>query len=305
VTWREGVHVTGTAIWCDARRRRDVCFVSSADRVGRVGHGQLIGTPITLAMLGGGAEHLAVPLRRRFTLGTVRLELLASGRGLGAAALHVELEGRRVLYAGAVRTTGADEVADLRACDAVVVAAPIGEARQHPGRRDDVAARLAGWARAHLAAGRRPIVAVDTALDGLEVATALAAHDLAIAGSRSLRDAALRVGALAALPPIRALGREPCTAIRVDGDRARVVEPTAIALVSLRAVEPQPGFDATFVWPFAADREQLLAWIEATGARDVFVTGTYAKAITTAIGARARVLGPPHQMTLFPREAAE
>ena len=32
VTWRDGVHLTGTPIWCDARRRRDVCFVSSASR---------------------------------------------------------------------------------------------------------------------------------------------------------------------------------------------------------------------------------------------------------------------------------
>ena len=55
VTWRDGVHLTGTPIWCDARRRRDVCFVSSADRVGRTGHGQLIGTPITLALLGARA----------------------------------------------------------------------------------------------------------------------------------------------------------------------------------------------------------------------------------------------------------
>ena len=52
VSWRDGVHLTGTPIWCDARRRRDVCFVSSADRVGRAGHGQLIGTPITLALVG-------------------------------------------------------------------------------------------------------------------------------------------------------------------------------------------------------------------------------------------------------------
>ena len=34
VTWRDGVHLTGTPIWCDARRRRDVCFVSRADRIG-------------------------------------------------------------------------------------------------------------------------------------------------------------------------------------------------------------------------------------------------------------------------------
>src|SRR5262245_47485879 len=106
VTWRDGVHLTGTPVWCDARRRRDVCFVSSADRVGRAGHGQLIATPLTLALLDArGGGHLGVPLHRRFTLGTLRLELLASGRGAGAAALHVDAaSGPRVLYAGAIRT---------------------------------------------------------------------------------------------------------------------------------------------------------------------------------------------------------
>ena len=79
------MHLTGTPIWCDARRRRDVCFVSSSERVGRAGHGQLIATPITLALLGAEVGHLAVPVHRPFTLGTTRLSLIPSGRGLGAA----------------------------------------------------------------------------------------------------------------------------------------------------------------------------------------------------------------------------
>src|SRR5687767_11207119 len=119
VTWRDGVHLTGTPIWCDARRRRDVCFVSSADRVGKAGHGQLIGAPLTLALLGAsGGGHLAVPLHRRFTLGTVRLELIDSARGPGAAALVVDITGKVVLYAGAIRAG-----AEVRTCDAVVVGA--------------------------------------------------------------------------------------------------------------------------------------------------------------------------------------
>jgi hypothetical protein len=58
------------------------------------------------------------------------------------------------------------------------------------------------------------------------------------------------------------------------------------------------------VWASAADRAQLLGWIEATGARDVYVTGPCADAIVAALGHRARVIGPPHQMPLFPHVAA-
>jgi putative mRNA 3-end processing factor len=348
VTWRDGVHLTGTPIWCDARRRRDVCFLSSinagnasaagGDRVGRAGHGQLIGTSITLALLGARDKgHLAVPLRQRFTLGTVRLELLPSGRGFGAAALYADVTGRTVLYAGAVRTTagGVGDPAELRPCDAVVVAAPYGEpGDRFPPLRAEIEAAIE-WTRARLAAGTRPVLFVDSLLDGLEVASRLAAGGVAIAGPRALRDAAQRIadlvpspqivdGAIAigstitqrsvapdpgsGVPAIAAPGREPRAIVWLDSDRAGIARSLgersfATALVSARARAGIAGHDAGFVWAAAADRAQLLGWIEATGARGVYVTGACAEAIVAALGDRARVIGPPHQMSLFPHEA--
>ena len=340
VTWRDGVHLTGTPIWCDARRRRDVCFLSSADRVGRTGHGQLIGTSITLALLGArDLGHLAVPLRQRFTLGTLRLELVPSGRGFGAAALHVDIAGKTVLYAGAVRTTagGVGDAAELRACDAVVVAAPYGEPHHRFPPLGDAIAATIGWTRAQLAAGRRPVLLVDSVLDGLEVASRLAAEGIAVAGGRALREAGQRIadlvpspqrvaGAIAigstisprsllapdpgsGIPAIAAPGRDPRAIVWLDADRDGLARSLgdrafATALVSARAQGGATRYDAGFGWATAADRAQLLGWIEATGARDVFVTGACAEAIAGALRPRARVIGPPHQMPLFPHEAA-
>ena len=363
MSWRDGVHITGTPIWCDARRRRDVCFLSSADRVGRAGHGQLIATPITLALLGVRDQgHLAVPLRQRFTLGTLRLELIPSGRGFGAAALHVDIAGKTVLYAGVVRTaaSGVSDAAELRTCDALVVAAPYGE-EQHrfPALGAAIDATI-DWARGALASERRPVLLVDSLLDGLEVASRLSAEGIAIAGPRALREAGQRIADLVphpnrlepglsqrsiardpraggrsaaasaatapseltghapstapsatatAIPTIVAPGREPRAIIWLEADRAglaRAVGERGVttALVSARAAAGDAtGFDAAFAWTAAADRAQLLGWIEATGARDVFVTGACAEAIVAALGARARVIGPPQQMSLFPHEA--
>jgi putative mRNA 3-end processing factor len=342
VTWRDGVHLTGTPIWCDARRRRDICFLSSADRIGRTGHGQLIGTSITLALLGArDMGHLAVPLRQRFTLGTLRLELIPSGRGFGAAALHVDIAGKTVLYAGAVRTSagGVGDAAELRTCDAVVVAAPYGEPHHRFPPLAEAIAATAGWTRAQLAAGRRPVLLVDSLLDGLEVASRLAAEGVAIAGGRALREAGQRIadlvpppqivgGAIAigstisprprgpmiapgpgsGIPAIAAPGREPRAIVWLASDpgglaRSLGERAFATALVSARALDGDSRYDAGFGWAAAADRAQLLGWIEATGARDVFVTGACAEAIVGALRGRARVIGPPHQMPLFPREA--
>ena len=330
VTWRDGVHLTGTPIWCDARRRRDVCFVSSADRVVRAGHGQLIASTTTLALIGGrDSGHLAVPLRRPFTLGTLRLELIASGRMLGAAALHVDTGMRTVLYAGAIRTHDTSEPAEVRASDAVVVAAPVGEPHHQFAPRAEIAERVIAWSRAHLAAGVSPVLVVETALDGLEVAAYLGAAGLPVTGSRSLRDSASTLGhgaargsvgplgstaafvtglgsSAAAAPandvaPLRAPGKEPAVLVRAESDRGRLAGTAQApsALVSARALDPQAGWDATFAWPFVAGRDQLLGWIEHTRAKHVFITGACADSVAAALGARAHVLGPPQQMALF------
>jgi putative mRNA 3-end processing factor len=293
-SWRDGVHITGTPIWCDARRRRDVCFVSSADRVGRAEHGQLVATPLTLALLGAATGHLGVPLRRPFTLGTLRLELLPSGRTLGAAALHV-LGARSVLYAGSVRTIGSSEPAEVRECDAVIVGAAVDRSLRP---LDEVAGELATWVRARLAANQRPVVIVDCASDGLEVAARLATAKLPVAGSRAVREAAARVADIAPVPSLRAPAKSPHVLVQVAHEQVRVPQKPR-ALVSVRAIEPAPGFDARFAWPFTADKKQLLAWIEHTNARNVYVTGPKAEAIASVLGDRAKVLGPPHQMSLF------
>jgi len=113
---------------------------------------------------------------------------------------------------------------------------------------------------------------------------------------------------LSGIPAIAAPGREPRAIVWLDAERAGLAKvlgdrAAATALVSGRAIGGADGCDAALPWPSAADRGQLLAWIEATGARDVFVTGPCAESIVAALGSRARVIGPPHQMPLFPREA--
>jgi hypothetical protein len=296
VTWRDGVHITETPIWCDARRRRDICFVSSADRVGRTGHGQLIGSPLTLALLGAsGGGHLGVPRHRRFTLGTVRLELIASGRGPGGAALFVDITGKTVLYAGAIRThaiaaAGVD-AAEVRAVDAVVVAAPNGGELEPLGKT--IERTLEETVRV-LAAGKRPVILVDTALDGLEVALCLAHANIAVAGARPIREAAQRAASLDAIAAastklqIASPGKEPRAVVWLARDHVGLVKAMG-----------EHAFVTLPSWPNAAGKKELLAWIESTNAREVFVTGAAAEDIVAAVGSRARILGPPHQMTLF------
>ncbi|HSN26556.1 MAG TPA: hypothetical protein VLT45_09725 [Kofleriaceae bacterium] len=274
MTWRDGVHLTGTPIWCDARRRRDVCFVSSADRIGP-GHGQLIATPVTLALIGA-KDQLGVPLRRPFTLGTLRLELIPSGRGVGAAALHVDAGERSVLYAGAIRTTAQPslEGADVRAADAVVVASPLAEEVELPAL-PQAAERLASWVREQATS----VIVVDSIVDGIEIITWLRSLGIDVAATRALREAKLAAGLTEPAPKGPVL-------VKLESDRTKLPAGASVYRVSARN------------WPFVASDRDLVTWIEQTRAKQVFVTGAGAERIVGAIGLRAKRLGPPTQMSL-------
>ena len=311
--WRDGVHLTGTPIWCDARRRRDVCFASAHGRVGRAGHGQLIATPATLAMVGAeGAGHLGVPLRRRFSLGTLQLELIPSGYALGAAALRVELEGRTALYAGAVhpRSVGLAEPGEVRTADCVVVAAPYGAPSHAFPAPALVAAELVEWTAEQAGRGH-VLLLVSAELKALDVAAVLAAAGVAACAPPGLRNLARRARAVAAaVPELRPIPRDrPAVVIGLVEQRARLsaelgnklplvtgwVSGEAHQAAAVAAARVERGF----AWASCADRAQLLSWIEATSAREIYLTGRCAPELAAHLGKGAAVLGPPVQMRLF------
>jgi hypothetical protein len=123
-----------------------------------------------------------------------------------------------------------------------------------------------------------------------------------------MREAAARLtGVATRVPVLDPLRKDARLVIRLEGEHTRLSAAPRTALVAARAIDPAPTptHDARFAWPFVAGRAPLLAWIEQARAKELFVTGAGAEAIVATLGARARLLRPPHQMTLFPplREA--
>jgi Cft2 family RNA processing exonuclease len=322
VSWRRGTHITATPIWCDAQRAREVCFVSCAHAVDDTRHGQLIATEATRALLTRQPESaLTSPYGRPFTLGTRRLELIQSGHALGSAALAVDVDDRRVLYAGAINPHGGDlgGVADTRDCDAIVVAASYGDARFRFPEIASARAQLLGFAEETGAAGGLAVALVSSASKALDVAAYLAGENIEVLAHRTMHHAAQKVRQLddALLPPIRRWSgktRADKTTLLLWPSwrhsalaQAKLPAGSRMALVSGAAIDAQSiaevGADTGIAWSNQADHDELLAYIDACGATQVYLTGTYAEplAATLDCSARpARALGPPRQMNLFP-----
>lgn len=320
MSWRDGVHLGGTPIWCDARRTRDICFVSAAHAIATPRHGQLIATAPTLALLGRAsagaqpASQLSVPYGRPFTLGTRRLELFRSGHAIGSASLLVQVDDSKVVYAGQVapRGEGLGGEADLRSCDVLAIDARYGDERFAFPETAAVAAEVAAFCARVVTAGGAAVLRVTSPSKGLDVAARLAALDptLPLVAHRSIHQPAQRLGDVEGLPRLRRAKKDASAASVLLWPLG--VEPgplppaSAVALVSGLAQDPgavaAAGADEAFAWSNAADAASLQAYVDATGAGAVYLLGGGSDGFVEALAAGGRSvvrLAPPEQMRLF------
>jgi putative mRNA 3-end processing factor len=162
---KAGLHLTGTPLWLDARRKSELSFVSHAhsDHIAR--HDRVISTAATLALLqarlGEVKAPLSVPYRRPFELGPLILELFPAGHVLGSAQLRVTRpDGRRIVYSGDINhqpglTAEPLEVAE---CDTLVLESTFGHPRYRLPPREETLAAVETWVKRQFGHGRVPIL---------------------------------------------------------------------------------------------------------------------------------------------------
>ncbi len=320
VLWRDGVHIASTALWCDSIRTRDVCFVSSADAVKPRRHGQVIGSKETLALLARSdpksqpASQLPVPMSRPFTLGSLRLELFPTGHAVGAAGLWLSVSDRKIVYAGAVCPRG--EVlgvsAQARAADTLIVSAHHGPGVTLPDRTR-VANQVIDFCREQVRTSGC-VLLVSSALKGLEVAASIASAELEVYATRAIHHLARKlVRGGVTVPSIRRLssdtlrpGRVLVAQISQRGALPALPPASSVALVSGTAAQAsevkEAGAEHGFAWSSFADYNDLVSYMDATGASEVFVTGPANEVVARAAdgkGRRVQALGPPKQLSLL------
>ena len=305
VTWEHGVRVAGTPVWCDARHRQALCFVSSAAAWPARGHGEIVTTETTLRLATGptGTEPPAAvtpPLASPFHLGNVRLELIRSGFMPGAASLLIEAGARRVLYAGPV---GAEH--EVRKADAVVLDASVPDVTTPA---DDTWRALLAWIDA-----RPPtegcVVFVDPWTIGPELARRLDDVPMRAHGDIARNFDALRAAGLDVPAVTRTRGRPSRGAVTLwpvfarPSDRQRGPAAIASAWAGDAAARERLGVkaEAAFALGDRLTGDELVGYASATGASQVYLTGG-GEQLAGRLGAKVshvERLGPPEQLHFF------
>jgi putative mRNA 3-end processing factor len=316
VEWREGVHILGTPIWCDALHTREVCFVSSAAVPEAHRHRQIIATADTVALLPTTARKrpqstLTPPYARPFSLGELRVELYPSGFIRGAASFVVDVRGERVAYAGALAPAirQLDWQGQVRPCDVLIVDASYAHPRFRFAPPAMVAAEVEAFVSQVLADGGTPVLLAPPLTLAMTLIARLGAR-VPLVASRSIAEAAARLRQLAPeLPPVRRMAGSPRAGEAVlwpiaqrDAKALTLIARPRFALVDASAVDVaavvRARADTAFAWSDRAGHDDLVDYAGQCGAHTVFAVGggdgaAAALAPLTARGVRVEPVGRP------------
>ena len=323
-TYRAGVRVQGTIVACDATAGSDLIFLSHARALGaraaralpraRGGKRQVLATELTLALLGPPGDRrrpcaLLAPLGRPFGLGSLRLELFASGAMPGAASLLCEAGARRVVYAGPIGPNPG-----VRPAQALCVDATFGWRRFSFPPPAEALAQLRSLVTEALAARRAPVVLFDSPGSALDAGRELAAAGIAVRAHRTfLQAASVFGGAGLAAPALQRFEGQlkPGEALLWPREargapRLRALTAPVVVLASPWAAEPAAmagaSADHGVLLSERADFAGLVRYVEASGASEVALVGSPGDELAAALrsrGADTYVLGPPRQIALF------
>lgn len=253
VSWRSGVHIVGTRLWCDAPRAHDLCFISSAAALPatRPVRGTLLCTELThrlicslrgaKAQAGPGEPVLLSPVGRPFNYGSLRIELFPSGQGPGAASLWARLpSGRQVVYAGSPRAEADPHVEPMqvRQADTLVLAARSASAGALPDRAEAIARLRAALAESLSSPGLTILLGAPLLLTELfsAICSELAAHPGTSCVAHPLVRRSLRA--------FRACGLLPAQSpLPASAGAGRGLAPGALVLWPLGRPLPEPPPD--------------------------------------------------------------
>ncbi len=163
IEFQNGIHVKGTGLWLDAKRRVDFCFVSHAHFDHAVKHAKILATPETAKLCQhrfGKAKFKTLEYNQPRELKKgIRVELFPSGHILGGAQILIEKRGVRMVYTGdfKLRKSLTAKKAEIKRCDILIMESTFGLPRYLFPPLKEIYARMVEFVEDAQAQGKTPI----------------------------------------------------------------------------------------------------------------------------------------------------
>lgn len=317
----EGLRLSGTSLWFDAKRRKSLSFISHAhsDHIAR--HHKVIATAPTLALvhyrLGVALDSTCLDYRQPCEVDGVQVELLPAGHILGSAQmLVVRRDGLRVVYTGDVNLAPSltAEPVEIRRCDVLILESTFGHPRFHFEPKQQTLAAIEQWIHVQVERKRAPILLAYSVGKSQEIIKFLGNRGFRMRAHASICDVLdiySRFG-------VDFEGVSRFTGHLADGE-VGIFPPQAVRTGELRSIWPRslailtgwakdPAIarryraDTAFALSDHADFDCLVQFAKETGATEVITHHGFARELAAGLrehGITARAIGQRLQLDLF------
>jgi putative mRNA 3-end processing factor len=264
----------------------------------------------------GKAEALTSPYKRSFTLGPLTLEMHPAGHILGSAQLLIVRNDRRLVYTSDVNTraTLTTERAKPVPCDTLVIPATYGLPMYKFPPRDEVYEQIKSFVERCFEDRATPVLIANQIGTAQELMKLLGDAGFRLRVHRSIYEVAKIYRDLgASLPTSRRFAGTPARdevvifpPILRKHASIRKLRKSQTAMVSGHAIDPGYAFrhrvDRAFCLSDTVDHDELIQFVEETGASEVYLSSGHVEELGEALrakGLRTYSLVPPQQLALF------
>lgn len=320
IEYDEGIHIKGTDLWFDSKKKVQFSFLSNANVNHFAQHEKVIATPQTLKLSGEKIKNsvvLACPFNRPFTLGKAQVELIPAGYILGSSQIVAELDGKRIIYTGdfKLRHTETAEMAEIKRCDILIMKCTYGLPKYVFPSAESVIDSLLVFIDESLSSGATPVLLVEAFGKAEDIVKLLGDRGYKLSVSWSIykvikiyEEFGISFSNYERFRPKELKGRvlllPPCLR---GSDTVEKIERKRIGAVMGWAVDKvfvKSAFRADEAFPLSshAGYEELIQIVEVSRPDEVYLVGGFSVEFTRTLqkrGFNAKPLETPSQLKLF------
>lgn len=320
VSKKNGIHLPGSGLWLDPRRKASCAVVSHAHSDHAGWHPVTIATPATIDLMRArksppsGIELVELPYWKEHRIEGATITLIPAGHILGSAQVLVETEEGRLLYTGDFKrreSLTCEEAASAKA-DTLVMECTFGHPRYAFPPVERVREEILSFCRDALSGGVTPVLLAYSLGKSQELLAILAGSGMEAAVHRSIGV----IGAVYERHGV-ALGRYALWNGRNHHGKVLIVPPNSrtssekieksrSALISGWAMDRNAIYrsrcDAAFPLSDHADHGELIEHVEETGAKRVYTVHGFTEEFAgdlRRLGVDALALGGGNQLEMF------
>jgi putative mRNA 3-end processing factor len=321
IEYNEGIHLKGTGLWFDSKKKAGLSFISSANIDGFTPSEKIIATPETIKFLFSKIKKsivLACPYYRPFTLGNLQLELVPSGHMLGSSQMIVDKGDKTLIYTGDLnlKKLPTQEPAYTKHCDVLAMKCTFGQEQYIFPSFDESMEPIIKFINETLSSDSTPVILVEPLGKAQDIIKALgengfklSLHESIYKATKIYEEFGVQFGDYELFKPVQI--QEKVVIIppyKIEPDNIKNIKRKRVAIVVECAAEEKSGIksafkaDEAFTLSNHAGYNELLQYVELVEPEKVYLIDEHATEFAKTLqkrGYQAVALEKPTQLNLL------